>query len=314
MKLYRTREYLTNQLKVKTVKLIAEENNVSTKTIHNLKWKYDLTNPRKFWSKRELNLLHQNYSINPDVYRLLTGRTISSINHKAHKLKLKRLQRNGKYKLDNSFFDKWNPKNAYVFGWFCSDGNVSRDLTHCGFHIHKKDKEILEIIKKVMISNHRIEIRGKYAYLRIYNRKISTRLAELGCMPRKSLTLEFPNISDKYLNHFVRGYFDGDGSIHFNKPNTIKIKLVGTKQFLETLQNKLHDRLNLKKHDIKKHHNIFVFEYYGNDARAFCSWIYKNSQGLFLGRKYQRYLNHIKLRDNDERKTSHSDKKRLRYG
>lgn len=304
---------MTNQLKVKTVKLIAKENNVNPKTIHNLKWKYNLTRPRKFWSKIEMNLLRQNYSINPDVYRLLSKRTVSSINHKAHKLKLKRLQRKGKYKLNDNFFDEWNQKNAYVFGWFCSDGNISKDFTRCGFHIHKKDKEILEIIKKAMISNHPIEIRGKYAYLRIYNRKISRRLAELGCVPRKSLILEFPNIPDKYLNHFVRGYFDGDGSIHFNKPNTIKIKLVGTKQFLEELQNKLHNGFDLKKHNIKKHHNIFFFEYYGNDARAFCSWIYKNSKGLLLERKYQRYLNHIKLRENDESKTSHSNEKRLRY-
>jgi len=297
MKIYHYKEYLIEQLKTKNPTQIAIENNVTPKTIQNLIWKLKLTNhPKNFWSKKEINLLIKNYPDNPKVYKLFPNRTIFSINHKASRLVIKRMQKTYKYTLNADFFNKWSQKVAYVFGLFCSDGNVSKDGTYCGFHIHKKDTEILELIKKAMKSNHAIEIRGKYAYFRIYNKKIAQGLIRLGCIPRKSLTLKFPEIPDKYLKHFVRGYFDGDGSIHFNKPNVIKIKLIGTKEFLEVLQNNLYLKLNLQKHKIKKYRNISFFEYYGDNARTFCSWIYKEARGLFLKRKHDRFVNHMQLR------------------
>ena len=76
----------------------------------------------------------------------------------------------------------------------------------------------------------------------------------------------------------------------------LKITLVGTKNFLKLLQHKLSLKLRLQKHKIKKYGNIFFLEYYGNDARKFCFWIYKESKGLFLKRKYDRFVNHINLR------------------
>lgn len=298
MKIYHSKEYLINQLEAKNSIQIAEENKVSRKTIQNIIWKLKITShPIKFWSKKEINLLIKNYPTNPEIYNLLPNRTKCSVNHKSHKLGLKRVQRSGKYILNSNFFDKWSPEAAYVFGLFCSDGNVSKDGTNCSFHIHKKDIKILKLIKKVMKSNQSIDIRGNYAQLRFYNKKITQRLIELGCVPRKSLTLRFPKISDKYLIHFVRGYFDGDGSIHFNKPNIIKIKFIGTKEFLESLQDKLFLKLKLQKHKIKEYRNIFFLHYYGNDARKFCHWMYKENKGLFLKRKYNRFFNHIRLRE-----------------
>jgi hypothetical protein len=148
-----------------------------------------------------------------------------------------------------------------------------------------------------MQSTHPIKIQGKYLYFRIYNKRIAHRLIELGCIPRKSLVLRFPKLPKKYLKHFVRGYFDGDGSIHFNKPNVIKIRLLGaTHEFVKTLQEKLFLQLKLRKHKIKKHHSIYFFEYYGDDARKFCSWIYSEKGNLFLRRKYERFISHIDLR------------------
>ena len=42
-------------------------------------------------------------------------------------------------------------------------------------------------------------------------------LISYGCTPRKSLTLKFPDFnifkSQSLINHFIRGYFDGDGSV-----------------------------------------------------------------------------------------------------
>lgn len=41
-----------------------------------------------------------------------------------------------------------------------------------------------------------------------------------GCVPKKSLILKFPEediVSKELQSHFIRGYFDGDGSLLHSK-------------------------------------------------------------------------------------------------
>src|SRR6185503_6997190 len=67
--------------------------------------------------------------------------------------------------------------------------------------------------------------RAEQLVLRIDNKKICLDLNNLGCVPRKSLILKFPTpkqISHKWLRHFVRGYFDGDGFVYYNDLNRRK--------------------------------------------------------------------------------------------
>lgn len=42
-------------------------------------------------------------------------------------------------------------------------------------------------------------------------------LSRLGFTQNKSKALQVPTIPTKYFGHFVRGYFDGDGCVYFNK-------------------------------------------------------------------------------------------------
>ncbi|WP_369293538.1 LAGLIDADG family homing endonuclease [Alkalihalophilus lindianensis] len=38
-----------------------------------------------------------------------------------------------------------------------------------------------------------------------------------GIKPNKFNTVEFPNVPDEYMSHFLRGYFDGDGHVNYKK-------------------------------------------------------------------------------------------------
>lgn len=116
-------------------------------------------------------------------------------------------------------------------------------------------------------------------------------------MPRKAHKLAFPKkLPKKYYSHFVRGYFDGDGSIHFNKPNVIKIRIVGYGPFIEDLKSKVEETTKIISTEAKKWPGCYGIEFYGNNARAFCKWIYKDSGKLYLERKHKRYINHLKKR------------------
>ena len=56
-------------------------------------------------------------------------------------------------------------------------------------------------------------------------------LNKLGVVERKSLILTFPTeqqVPKHLMPHFIRGYFDGDGSVYKQKQGNTKIEIGGT--------------------------------------------------------------------------------------
>ena len=65
-------------------------------------------------------------------------------------------------------------------------------------------------------------------------------LKRLGCIENKSLVLTFPTydqVPEELIYHFIRGYFDGDGSVSINSKNYkyAHISIVGTENFIKKL-------------------------------------------------------------------------------
>ena len=81
--------------------------------------------------------------------------------------------------------------------------------------------------------------------LDIYSKHMSDSLAKLGCIERKSLILEWPEwLEENLYSHFIRGYFDGDGSI--SKGRGCRVDFASTYMFLERLKEILEEKLNVK--------------------------------------------------------------------
>jgi len=132
---------------------------------------------------------------------------------------------------------------AYILGFLCADGNIidSENSSRTRYvQFASKDKEILEKIRKALNSNHPIRIRssqkklfpnGKYYtfsktfYFRIGNKKLVSQLEKLGVPARKSKIIKFPKVPSLYLSHFVRGYFNGDGTVYVEKRKNSKGKI-----------------------------------------------------------------------------------------
>jgi len=72
-------------------------------------------------------------------------------------------------------------------------------------------------------------------------------LINLGLHPRKSLTINLPDVPKRYMSHFIRGYFDGDGCINLYRNKNRKgtrlttIFVSGSKNFLISLNNFLKE-------------------------------------------------------------------------
>lgn len=300
MRRYHSKEYIIREIKNGNNYIeIAKKNGVRPKTVHRWFGKFGLTKKHFTWTQKEIEILLKDYTYNFNVYKLFSERTKSAINHKAYRLGLKRVQRTGKYIVDSEFFNRWSPEMAYVLGWFYSDGNVSNDGTYCQIHLHKKDYKILDKINNLLNSSNPIRISKDSAQLLIYNKVLCRDLIRLGCIPKKSLRLKFPKIANKYISHFIRGYFDGDGSISIANYNTIRVGITGTKYFLKPLQKRLNETIGIKIRKLQRMGAIWRCNYYGNNARKLCNWMYKGSKNLSLDRKRKIFELHIKKGKNN---------------
>lgn len=224
---------------------------------------------------------------------------------------------NYKYKINKNFFKTWSKEMAWVLGFICADGSVSvlpRNGGVLSIGLAEKDLELLNQINFLMDSNYPIRKKttnkNTVAYrLDITVREIVDDLMNLGVCPNKSLNLEWIDVPEDYVWHFIRGYYDGDGSIFYgngykNKNGKTKIQLrtsvLGTKKFLIGIKNefiKNYPNYNPKIQD-RSHNGYHRLEISGtNSALALCNLLYKDSNELTrLNRKYEKYLNYLPRR------------------
>ena len=215
-------------------------------------------------------------------------------------------------KFDEHIFDVIDTEEkAYWLGFIFADGYIAsfskEEKPRYTFELCLKGDDYLHLEKfkefikyngpgKVTISNVRCNNKiCKRCRFSITNKFFWHSLYEKGCVPNKSLTLTFPSINifkdSLLIKHFIRGYFDGDGSLSFYKniksvsPN---ISILGTKEFLEKLSNILGIPTRLSKQKRYKH-NTWTLYFNKESALKFLSNIYDDSS-VYLDRKYNRYL------------------------
>lgn len=101
----------------------------------------------------------------------------------------------------------------YLLGAFISDGNVEKTLNKAS--ISSKDIDWLESIKNLIAPTAKLNKikKSNNRVLKLYNKTIAGWLIKNQCVPNKSLIAKMPEIPTQYLRDFVRGIFDGDGSL-----------------------------------------------------------------------------------------------------
>jgi len=195
--------------------------------------------------------------------------------------------------INEGFFKQQTPEMAYVLGFIYSDGNLGNQLDH--FSISQKEPEILYKIKNLMTSEHKIvrQVKQELYTLTIGNKVMVNDLLELGLTPNKSLDVKFPILAENLYRHFIRGYFDGDGSIFLAKDGWRVNFVSGSKDFMHSLEKLLNDRGGLSKRPIynyaaklNSHQIIYLKE---EDLMALNNYMYTDSAlegGSYLSRKY----------------------------
>lgn len=199
------------------------------------------------------------------------------------------------YDVNDSFFSVLNEKSAYWLGFIYADGYISKTENCLRITLSAKDEDHLvkfkeDISSESPITYHMNRYSEKYsltkkARISIFSKQIKEDLLKLGCGPMKSLTCTFPEIQENLIPHFIRGYFDGDGSIYIVKPYgrmknpSIGISIIGTEDFLKEMKAKIGfgPEKNLRK-DKRLNNTIRILEFAGyNIVNRFGDYIYKDS-------------------------------------
>ena len=204
------------------------------------------------------------------------------------------------FDINDNFFSIWSPEMAYVLGLVATDGCISRFGT---VSLCINDKDLLETVKKAMGSEHQIKYYGRQEglYSFIFSRQsLVEDLKRVGIFPNKSLTIQFPDVPDAFLIDFIRGVFDGDGSVFFEKRSPelpIRASFVsGSKSFIETLETRLQ-ALGMPKRSIYQQKTKNAISYMIRYAHAHSIKLFKLlynentlNKKLFLARKYNKFL------------------------
>ena len=162
-----------------------------------------------------------------------------------------------------------------------------------------KDYDLLETIKSNLNSRHKISKCNGHFQLQINNKTLYNDLLKRGGTPRKSLTIQFPEVPEGFLSDFIRGYLDGDGSnfIHIdNRGNGYRYlvtSFVGNIDFLIVLKDKIEELANINAtslcHVTNCDSRIYQLTYFNKKAIALGNYIYKDSENLRLERKFKIY-------------------------
>lgn len=208
------------------------------------------------------------------------------------------------YSFNNKFFEVIDTEEkAYWLGFIYADGYITGNCI--GISLANRDRNHLEKLSSSIKSNYPINtyksksVYGIVEYCRLVLKdKIAVEhIKNKGVLEKKSLILKFPEskiLNENLYSHFIRGYFDGDGSLILSK-NSINFKICGTKEMLISfidIFNKI-SKYEFKYKLFKRYEdnkNNFYISYGGRrKTLSIMNYLYENSS-IYLDRKYKKYI------------------------
>lgn len=179
----------------------------------------------KEWLQKQFELYKT-----PTAISKATGIPRTNITRYAEKYNIRSVIFNRKPKndIDENYFETINTEHkAYWLGFIMADGYMYQKPN--GFYefnikIKSTDYELIKnFAEDISFDVSKIKIQQKYrkdtltegCCLRTANQIFCKNLLDKGIIPRKSGQEYIPEISNDLIPHFIRGFWDGDGSILF---------------------------------------------------------------------------------------------------
>jgi len=210
------------------------------------------------------------------------------------------------YHINDSVF-KNSELKYYFLGLVAADGNIvsSKYENAVELCLNYHDIEILEKLRDLISPDRPIrdkpsKVKEEYLAKRLkFNSKpMVEMIANYMTLDNKSRNLIWPdNIPDEYLKHFIRGYFDGDGTIdvtsnrkeckdglrYYHIP---RIRFLGTEDFLTGLTKAIEKLITIPAVKVHKkgNENVYCLTYTGINAKLLHTYMYGEAS-IYLKRK-----------------------------
>jgi len=227
-----------------------------------------------------------------------------------HWLRIKKKEWNGsgrRRKVNDNYFKKWSCDMAYILGFWFADGNINKERNDFSISQHQKDKYLLSNILKEMDSDYPlIKSKNNFSF-HITSKIIVEDIIELGGKVRKSLDINFPDVPKKYLSDFVRGLWDGDGSVNKHGIGYRSSFTSGSEKFIYRFRKILRENIPdlhggiykiVRKKEVMQSNGklrtkdqiCYYLEFCRNDTRRLRDFIYNDFSCFKLMRKYELFL------------------------
>jgi intein/homing endonuclease len=245
-----------------------------------------------------------------------------NIHYYINKYNIKVINKCRTHFINDEYFDSINTEEkAYLLGFFIADGNLALKGSRFAITVVEQDKNILEAYRENIIPGFEIHTKNKstlsikrqnqclvrWGSLHMYN----TFVNKYNIIPNKTnytdFKFPFEKIPQDLVSHFIRGFFDGDGSVsYFNRSSTRKNLFFNFSFVMNSLEftNQIGDIFE-ELFDIKKviythkgktcDYYTLRFDYSNHRQEAIkyiYNWLYKDST-LYLQRKKDKFSNYI---------------------
>lgn len=236
------------------------------------------------------------------------------------------------YYCDFDYFENINTSNkAYILGLISSDGCLFKRDSHQGMwqlSLQERDINILQKISSEIKSDKPILTRKvdnlkrfNVCSLSINSDKMYSDLINFGLTDNKSYTININKLKvpNKHMSSFLRGYFDGDGSINkqsrgYGTPNSFGIGISGFIHNLESIKfilsdYKIQSTIIL---DNRRNNNFGYLSFKNTTEKySFLRFIYEdveNYDSIYLDRKYLLYKEFKNIVENNVSNRSENKK------
>lgn len=207
-----------------------------------------------------------------------------------------------------------NQDKAYLLGIIFGDGHVSKPNNFkVTIATSIEDKDLFLKLNKLFpfLRLKQYNNKPNVLFLNCSQKSLIYDLISNGCIPNKTkgdkeFNFNLPNLPEKLIPHFIRGFFDADGSVYtqtrFRSRNSTKTEIgLSTKNFLLQLKDILDkQKIQFKFIERKKSAgNGIKYDTYTllssnrETSLKFADYIYKDAN-LFLERKYIKFYSYIK--------------------
>jgi len=212
-----------------------------------------------------------------------------------------------KYTVNHNYFKKWSGDMAYILGLWFADGHINGNLFTLALH---KDEDYLikEILLKMGANNKLYYTPYKnMCCVYLYSPDITDDVRKIFINEKKYARHKFPYIPKKYLPDFIRGFWDGDGTIYCNKNskdfrsalccadlelikqthNILKKNIKDLKGYIgQTIQKK---GKIIQGHPLKRESIVYQIRLGNNDTRRLRAFMYYDGC-LKMQRKYDKFV------------------------